>query len=145
MATVRTDVKTYIVDQLAQVLNGQVEVSRSWPGPNLARDHIWIDRASGTVTFPLMMAGRKTRQDEFTIWLVFQASGPGDTAAEVEARAEDYADVFGAWLADDPSLGDMAGIIHAQPGEVEGPDGFPLDEGHAAYVIAQLNVLSRLD
>lgn len=147
MATtsIRTAVKTYLTEQLEDVLSAEpVAVSRSFPGPNLERDHVWIDRASGTVSYELMMAGRKVRTDDFTIWLVFQASGPGTTSAEADERVESYCAAFDSWLAADVTLGNMDGVTHALLGEVEGPDSMPIDEGHAAFMVAQINVKSRL-
>lgn len=149
--SMRAQVKAYLIDQLAPLLEAQstsehpVAVSHGWPGKQLGRNHIWADRVTGTASFNLLMAGRKLRDDEFTIRFVFQASAPGDTLAETDARAEGYCAVFEDLIALDPSLGDMGGLIHAvfADNAIEGPNGELTDEGAVSFMFADLTCHTR--
>lgn len=148
--SVRTQVKTWISDNLRLrlvQLEGAPEISQGWPGKNLGRNHVWIDRATGTWTFPFMQAGDKTLDDQFTIRVIFQASSPGDSIAETDARAELYAMAFGLLIAADPSLGGMDGLMAAWFDEdaAEGPDGVFTDEGAVSYVFVDLHVHTRTE
>ena len=144
MATtaIRSNVKEWLTTELAAVLSAAV--SNGWPGRNLERDHVWIDRVTGTVEFPLMMAGRKSRDDKFTVRVIFQASGPGDTIAETDARAETLYAALENLIAPDPSLAGMDGIIHALLDTVEGPMGELTDEGAVSFMFADVAVHARL-
>lgn len=146
--SMRSQVKTWIVVNLAAPLTQlehSPEVSQGWPGKNLARNHVWIDRVTGTVSFDLLMAGRKLRDDQFTVRLIFQAGGPGDSIAETDARVETYCAAFEDLIAEDPSLGDMDGLIHAHFDEdsIEGPQGDLTDEGAVSFMFADLSVHTR--
>ena len=143
--SVRTTVKTWLTDQLTASLAGEdCEVSGGWPGRHLKRNHVWLDRCTGTVEFRLLMAGRKTREDEFTIRVVFQASAPGDDLASTDERAESYYAALEYLIADDPSLDGMDGIESALLASVEGPVGELTDEGAVSFVFAEVAVHSRL-
>lgn len=141
--SVRSAVKTYLVDQLESRLD-PVPVAYGWPGRNLERDHVWIDRVTGNVEFPLAMAGRKSRNDDFTVRVVFQASAPGDSILEADARAEEFYGHLEDLIAGDVSLGTMDGVVHAVLGAVEGPSGELTDEGAVSFVIADVAVKARL-
>lgn len=145
MATtsIRKDVKTWLVDRLASSLTA--EVAHGWPGRRLERDHVWVDRVTGTVTMPFSMAGRKVRDDTFTVRLVFQASRPGESIAETDDAVESMYAAFENLLADDPSLASMDGVIDAPTWTAEGPDGELTDEGAVSFYIVELTVNSRLD
>lgn len=145
MTAVRTAVKAYLVTQLQEALP-LVATSHGWPGDKLDRDHIWVDRVVGTVTFPFIQAGTKTRDDEFTVKVIFQASQPGDSIAECDERVEGYLQVFEELIAEDPSLGGMAELIHSKFDEssVEGPMGEFTDQGAVSFASAELSVHSRI-
>jgi hypothetical protein len=147
----RAQVKAYVIDQLTPLLDAEattehpLAVSHGWPGKHLQRNHIWADRITGTVSFDLVMAGRKLRDDQFTIRFVFQASAPGGSLAETDARVEAYCSVFCDLIAVDPSLGDMDGLIHAVFGDssIEGPTGEFTDEGAVSFMFADLSCHTR--
>lgn len=149
----RAQVKTWIVDNLAPQLE-QLEftpsIANGWPGKQLERNHVWVDRVVGTVSFDLIMAGRKLRDDEFTVRLIFQASGPGDSIAETDARVESYCAAFEDLIAERPFLSDdedapMEGLIHAVFAEdsIEGPMGEFTDEGAVSFMFADLSCHTR--
>lgn len=154
--SMRAQVKTWILDNLTPRVavmateECPIEVSYGWPGKNLERNHVWIDRTTGTVSFDLAMAGRKLRDDEFTVRLIFQASGPGDSIAETDARVESYCAAFEDLIAEYPFLSTdedepMEGLIHAAflDNSIEGPMGEWTDEGAVSFMFAELTVHTR--
>lgn len=151
--SMRSQVKTWIIENLAprlEQLEQRPEISHGWPGKNLGRNHVWIDRTVGTVSFDLSMAGRKLRDDTFTVRLIFQASGPGDSIAETDARVETYCAEFEDLIAERPFLSDdedapMDGLIHAifDDNSIEGPMGEWTDEGAVSFMFADLTVHTR--
>lgn len=147
MATtsIRTNVKSFIVEELTTAFEGtDCGVSRSWPGENLKRNHAWIDRCTGVITFGQSMADRKSRDDDFTLRIVFQAYSPGFDQEAADAAAEECYGALEDLIANDPSLDSMDGVVHALLGTVEGPDGPALPEGACSFVVAELNVKARL-
>lgn len=148
----RLAVPAYIVEHLklrlqsAGVAASPVAVSNGWPGRLLERDHVWIDRITGVVELPFAMAGTKTSNDEFTVRVIFQASQPGDSITEVNARANAYLEELKALICEDVSLGNMAGVIHAVYGpNVEGPLGELNPEGALSFAFAEVSVMARID
>lgn len=145
MATVsiRSNVKTWLTSGLDSALS-EALVLRSWDGKVLERSTIWVIRVTGETTFPFSMAGRKTRDDEFTVRLAFAALVPGDSEVEAEARVESYVDALENLIAADPSMGGLDGVMAATYSLVEGPDTYPADEGFGAMSVVDVTVQSRL-
>lgn len=141
--SIRSTVKAWLVETLVDAIDP--DVSHGWPGKNLQRDHVWIDRVTGTITMPFAMAGRKVRDDEFTVRIVFQASAPGDTVADTDARVESYYAAFEDLLATDPSLESFDGVQDAPTWTAEGPNGEMTDEGAVSFYVVELTVNSRLN
>lgn len=146
--SMRAQVKTWIVDNLdprLERLEFTPSIANGWPGKSLERNHVWVDRVVGTVSFDLIMAGRKLRDDQFTVRLIFQASGPGDSIAETDARVESYCAALEDLIAEDPSLDGMDGLIHAVFAEdsIEGPMGEFTDEGAVSFMFADLSCHTR--
>lgn len=145
MATtsIRSNVKEWLVTKLATAAD-PVSVSQGWPGKHLEREHIWIDRVTGAVSMPFAMSGRKVRDDEFTVRLVFQAASPGDSIQETDERADALYAFFENLLATDPSLENMDGVMDAPTWTAEGPNGELTDEGAVSFYVVELSVNSRL-
>lgn len=156
--TSRAAVKAWLVENLGPRLeqvatqDQPVSVDNGWPGKNLERNHVWADRVTGTVTFPFIEDGTKTRDDVFTVKLLFQASGPADSIAECDARSESYADAFLLLIAEHPNLGPDA--EHGMPGVIaawfdddakEGPQGEFTDEGAWSLTTVDLRVQTRTE
>lgn len=144
--SIRPAVKTWLKERLSDRLDSEeVVVLRSWDGKLLERSTVWIQRTTGETTFPFAMAGRKDRDDEFTVHLVFTAVHPGDSEEDAEARVLAYVNVLEDLIADDPSLGGLDGVIHATYSMGDGPDTYPAgDEGFGAMQMVDVNVKSRL-
>lgn len=154
--SMRAHVKAWIADHMTPLLEQlatreyPVEMSNGWPGKNLGRNHVWIDRVTGTVTFKNSMTPPIQRDDEFTVRLIFQASAPGDSIAETDARVESYCAAFEDLIAEKPFLSDdedapMDGLIHAAflDDSIEGPMGEFTDEGAVSFMFADLSVHTR--
>lgn len=121
------------------------QFSYGWPGRDLMLNGGWISQTTGTVTFPFIMAGRKSRDDEFTMTVTFQASGPADSRNEADDRVESYAAAFEDLIAEDPSLGDMDYLMHAifEQDAIRGPDPYFLDTGVMSLMEVDLKLHTR--
>lgn len=109
------------------------------------RDCVWIGEATGEQRVPNMRAGRKDREDRFRVAVYCYSRRPGHDASEAEERAEELAAVVDDVLAENVTLGGLAGLIHAVVGEVTGPDSEPYqDEGFHAWSALQVTCLARL-
>lgn len=143
-APTRYEIKAALVAALdaKPVLDG-VAVSHGWPGKHLAREHVWLGRTAGEITYPFEMAGNKIRQDDYTVTVWFMASEPGGTLAEVEARAQ----VMWSALDDLLAAGEFSGRAEAmwtlEGGAVEGPDSELTDEGAVAFIRADVSISAR--
>lgn len=143
--SIRSTFKAWLVKQLADSLDPEgIPVDHGWPGRKLERDHVWIDRVAGDVELPFIMDGRKYRNDNFTVWVLFQASAPGDSCVDTDFRAEAMYGHLEDLLANDPGIEDMAGIIEVSLGHVEGPSGELKDDGAVSIVVAEVAVQSQL-
>lgn len=104
------------------------------PGAEVEREHVFVVlpiRGDRHIVF--MEAGRKTVEDNFTIPVLFQSAVPGasleECCARVEAMSNDLLDV----LANDPTLGELDGLMWANEATTEGPDAYQTDEGAVAF------------
>ncbi len=93
------------------------------------REHIRITDATGTVSIPTMNAGRKQRDDRFSVRLYVYSGVPGRAPQEAEERVEEMCHVIGDILADDFTLRDLDGLVAAELGEVTGPVSYAGGEG----------------
>lgn len=90
------------------------------------------------------MGGRKARDDEFRVRVVFQVAEPGASLDDTDTTVETLYAALENLVAADPSLGSMDGVVHALIGTVEGPDGELTDEGAVSFITAEVSVLTRL-
>lgn len=144
--SIRPAVKSYLIDQLSSLLEPlQAVALRTWDGKKLDRSTVWIRRTTGTVEFPFAQAGRKDRNDDFTVRLVFAAVHPGEDEIEAEERVMAMFAKLEDLIADDVSAGDLDGLVHMTLGATEGPDTFPNgDQGFGAILEADVDCRSRL-
>jgi hypothetical protein len=146
MATtsIRSEVKAALVSTITAALPG-VQVSQGWPGRGIEPEFVAVANVSGTMSLPLMQAGRKPREDDFVISiLIGTAKGGRDTIEEVEARALELLAVVEDALADDPSLGEIDGVLWMAIERVDGPNSEITTEGPAAFLTVEIAVRSRL-
>lgn len=143
---VRAATKAALTTALAAhaTLSG-VQVENGWPGKRLEREAVWVARVTGSITFPFMMAGRKIRDDEFTVTVLFMSGKPGTTLAESDARAEVLWSALDDILAADQTLS-IDGVEWLLEGvTVEGPTGEYTDEGAVSFVSAEVSVKARYE
>lgn len=115
LASVRWQTANQIVEllRLRPPMAG-VAVEPGWPGDKFVKaEMVWIDHIAGTSEIPVMTAGRKQRDDKFTIHLLTRVAGYkslDDTVtrlSEIMGAVEDI-------LADDPTLADFPSIVSAE-------------------------------
>jgi hypothetical protein len=139
----RARARTALVDVLTNVpelIN--IGVDRSWPGDELQREHLWIAKVEGTVTFPTMMAGRLQRDDIFTFTVLCQSSTEGQDPEACETACEVYMTAVALAAADQSLFGQIRsqvpGLLAVDLGEFNGPDAQPTTEGWVAFGEVQL-------
>ena len=87
-----------------------------WPGEQTARataQMVWIDDIDGNVSIPVMVGGRKQRNDDFEIPLEIRVVGLL-TLDDTMRRLTDIIAVIENTLADDTSLSDLDGVLSAE-------------------------------
>lgn len=141
---IRTAVKTELLTQIsAEDALDKVQVGPGFPA-ELEDESVWVNRITGKVTLPVGKAGRRARDDKFTITFVFMSARPGDSAEESEARVEGFYSALEDVLAADFKLGGIDGLESAVMGNVEGPVTDPTTEGHASFMAADVDCHARL-
>jgi hypothetical protein len=143
-STVPTIKDALVAALLAQPALAQVQVERAHPGPEkLEREAIWLGAARGRHEIPVVKAGRKPRDEVYTIEVLVSVLKPGGTLEEVEERAFALLAEVEDVLADDPRLGTTA-ILWAKAGEWGESSGY-LDDGAEADIRLEIDVKARLD
>lgn len=128
----------------AAINDNDVQVTYSRPADSfLKRNCVWVGRATGTSRVPTIKAGRKAREENYSVEVVFWVAKPRGTAEECELQAHDYRAAFEDVLADDPSLGNVDGLVHASVGAWEAEAEIP-DNGPYAIVTLQVACVARL-
>lgn len=125
-----------------------VQVSEAWPGPGITQDEtlfIGGEVTSWDVDIPTMKAGRKQRQETYTVTLEAWVAQPGKLRAEsanaARTRAVEIIDSVDSFLADDPEL--IASIQHARITS-RGASLVPFEKGWSCQATASIEVAARL-
>lgn len=95
-------VKTRLLELLAAAATG-VQVERHHPGDALAHEAIFTGRVRGTSSIPVAKAGRKKREEEYTIEVWFVVAH-ATTELDAELRAFELLGLLEDALANDPTL-----------------------------------------
>lgn len=118
-SSIRWTFATQLIDVIAGAETmGTALVKTSRPGDTEITDEMVYVRMpiTGEVSMPVGVGGRKPRDDRFTVTLVVAVTR--QTVDEAMVRLEEMiADVCGL-LADDPSLGDIDGVLSAEVSSV---------------------------
>lgn len=138
---------------------GPVLVSYSWLGPGNEADAVYLGRRTDVSlppstriesTIPTIKAGRKQRQESYTVEATIQSYRSDLTVADAvtaEAWAFSILDKLDDLLADDPQIG-LTSIQWARLGDVEivgqGPIPNPSGSGWLMLLLASINVQARL-
>ncbi len=130
-ASIRTIAAQRLLDLLVQ-RPGMLDVTAGlvFPGDEIGRDAVWLDRIEGSAEIPTSRAGRLDRDDTWTMTIEYRTTDHG-TALDAMARIEELAAVLDGLLADDHTLGDLDGLLWATYGgmtngplPVQTPTGF---------------------
>lgn len=98
--TVRAAVFAALTARLAGV-----QVGYSHPGSAIEAEAVYLGAARGSDEVPVVRAGRKKRQESYTLDVFFDVVADGPTGQEASERAWTLFGELEDLLADDPSLG----------------------------------------
>lgn len=145
LTSIRTAAKARLATVLTAALSG-VQVSYGWPGQDVARETVYIGKTRGAYEHAGFQAGRKQREDRFTVDVWFVAANPGQaTPLVAEQRVETLFAALDTALADDPRIGNtVSGLSWSLVGSVDGPDSSPNDEGWVSVIRAEVEFVTRL-
>lgn len=125
-----------------------VQVEPAWPGPDTTESEslfIGPEITDWELEIPTMKAGRKQRQETYTITVEAWVAQPGKLRAEsanaARTRAIELIDAVDSLLADEPGL--TAEVLWARMGAREAalvPDG----KGWSCQATAEIQVAARL-
>ena len=91
-----------------------VTISPGWPGDRVPNAQlIWIDEVDGNVSIPVMVGGRKERNDDFDVPLQIRVAGYG-TLDDTMTRLSAIVGAVENCLANDTSLGSLDGVLSAE-------------------------------
>lgn len=144
--SIRALVKARLVELIASAV-GDIQVSYGFPAEP-ADEFIYVGRTFGTVTMRDMKAGRKARDDTFTVEIVYQAERPGQTAQQADERIIAlHALVDDAIANSGNNLGGMDGLQWLAPLDnafnIDDPE--PLAEGYGGFGTAQYQAKTFLN
>ena len=145
MATTSTvpAVKAALVALLTSALPS-TQVSYGRPADSmLSRNCVWVGRAAGADRVPVMSAGRKVREQDYSVTVFVWVAKPRGTVEQAEDEAHVLLAEVEDALADDPSLGGVDGLIHATAGSWEA-EADVAQEGPFCLVTLDVDVLARL-
>lgn len=122
-----------------------VQITHSYPGEAaIKREAIYLDRpVIGRHEIANMKAGRKQRNETYALPIGISVVKPKGTVADAEQRAFDLLQEIEDMLADDPSLGDVDGVVHATAGDFRMVSDYT-SEGAACVITFDVDVDARL-
>ena len=109
----------------------------------LSRNCVWLGRAAGADRIPVMSAGRKVREQTYSVTVFVWVAKPRGTVEAAEDEAHDLLAEVEDALADDPALGGVDGLIHATAGTWEAEADLA-KEGPFCLVTLDVDCLARL-
>lgn len=170
MSTTTTivDFKTQLLARLTTALatagedGGPVQCRYAWPGPNTQPNTVFFGRwpDAGAIlpsiridsAVPTIKAGRKQRQESYTVEVSIFTAGPdlsadSESAAIADNRAFTIHAALDSLLAEDPKIGlGLASIQWARIASTEilagGP--FPYEKGYSVLLLVSIDVEARL-
>ena len=144
-ATPRSQVRAAIIDRLSRhpALTG-VQIARQIPA-DIAAEHVLLANIEGTMQLRTIKAGRKQREDRFTITVYIGAMRAGQTAEQAENRAAAFLAALEDVLANDATLTGVDGVQQINLGRVLGPDVETNTEGHIGTAVADVDVVAFLN
>lgn len=147
-------IKAQLVSQFRAELT--VPVDYAWPGPNAEDQCVFLGqhpgvseeiRIDGTSEIPTIKAGRKQRQEDYTVRVTVWSFRPdltSDGAQECETSAFAMFSEIEDVLADDPQIGLAATAVQAVTVASYASTLFPFKTGWACQLAVDLRVQARL-
>lgn len=74
LTNVRLEVARWLVEHIRVELP-TVQVEAGWPGDKMKPETIWVDEIEGDQELPIMLAGRRARDDRFVVPLEIRCAG----------------------------------------------------------------------
>jgi len=145
LTSIRWSLTSHLVDLLRNdpTLLG-VSVEPGWPGAkHVTAEMVWVDELAGDVAIPLAVAGRKPRDDDFTIPFELRVAGM-TTLDETMARVSELVAAIENVLANDPTLGDFDGLIDAEITSERMTAGETPESGYVGFAEVVVSCHSRL-
>ena len=147
MAT--TSIRWTAINRIITLLTAEpkmtgVLIASGWPGEQIAKTAqlVWVDEIDGEVSMPVMVGGRKERNDNFDIPLQIRVLGFG-TVDDTMKRITEIVSVIEDTLADDTSLDGLDGVLGAEITR-ERMTSAMLTEGPAGFAEVIVSVYTRL-
>jgi hypothetical protein len=143
---IRSASRQRLTELIGAALPGDMECLRNEPR-EWADDQVWLADTIGNVDYPAS-AGNVPRDDAFTVVVVCQSAGDGETAASAEAKVESYASAVMAAVTVNPigysPLGGLVGVLAVTVSAVDGPDVVPSGEGYEAVMTVAVEIQTRI-
>lgn len=146
-----------IKQQLVTVLDAalSVPVTYAWPGPKTESKSVFLGnhpatqdiRLDGSSEIPTIKAGRKQRQEDYTLRVTVWSFRPDLTSDGAEACETEAFGIFGDIddeLADDPQIGLASTVVQAVTVASYSSTLFPFQSGWACELAVDLRVQARL-
>lgn len=147
MAT--TSIRWIAVNRIVDLLGSSpimsnVVIAPGFPGEQIARTRelVWVDEIDGPVSIPVMVGGRKERNDDFDIPIEIKVVGLG-TLDDTMRRLTEIVAVIEDTLADDTTLADLDGVLSAEITR-ERMTTATLPEGPVGFAQVVVSVSTRL-
>jgi hypothetical protein len=146
MASTLVTLKTQLRSLLATALAADTAVQVLYaypPDPSGTPDIVCLGNATADVEIPTMVAGRKRRDESYTLTVVVEHVGEGESQETADTRCLVLFGKVEDALADDPNLAIGSTIFWAQLAGWEQVGGYT-DTGHGCRIEAQVQVRARL-
>lgn len=123
-----------------------VLVTRVWQGDAGKQEQIYLGNTTADIDFATIRAGRKKREEDYTVQLIIDVEIPTDWGPASETRAFVLAGEVDDMLADDPAIGLAATYptLRMHVSHLEQASGALADGGIGTRITLTLSVQSRL-
>lgn len=136
-------VETALVDLLRRRYGSDVRVDGAPPGEDkLERDNVYLGDVRGEHTDAAMKAGRRWRDESYSIDVVVWTLRPGAEVSEAKAAAVDLWETVENVLADNPTLG-VEGVTGAGISEFE-VSAMMNPNGAVCQIVLSVDITARL-
>lgn len=141
--TIRAALIAALQDRLAMK---DVAVTHVWQGQADEQQRVYLGNTSADLAFATIRAGRKKREEDYTIQLIIDVEDPTDWGPASEARAFELAGDVDDLLAADPALGLSATLptLRIHVSHLEQASGALENAGLGTRITLTLSVQSRL-